>query len=64
MNGCETFFKRLNLNQTEIIYNIYGSPSKKQSAVQVFVKIDKMSKLMIDNLPPGVAMIQDNNTFV
>ena len=59
---CEPILRRLKLTHTEQIKSIYGSPLEQKSAIQIFVKIDQMRKLMIDNLPPGEtnARTQDN----
>ena len=59
---CEPVLSRLNLTETPTLNSIYGSPSEQKSAVEIFLKIDKMRRHMIKNLLPGEdnARTQDN----
>ena len=59
---CEPVLSRLNLTETPTLNSIYGSPSEQKSAVEIFLKIDKMRRHMINNLLPGEnnARTQDN----
>ena len=48
--NCEPLLSRLNIAQTIPVNSIYGSPIEQKSAVELFLKVDKMRRLMIDNL--------------
>ena len=57
----EPVLSRLNLSQTLPLNSIFGSLSEQKSAVELFLKIDKIRRLMINNLLPGedIARTQD-----
>ena len=50
---CEPVLSRLNLTQAIPLDSIYGSPQEQKSAVEVFLKIDKLGRDMINKLLPG-----------
>lgn len=50
---CEPVRSKLNLTETPKLNSIYGSLSDQKSAVEVFLKIDKMRRHMVKNLLPG-----------
>ena len=59
---CEPVLSRLNIAQTIPVNSIYGSPSEQKSAVELFSKVDKMRRLMIENFLPAeyIARTQDS----
>ena len=61
--NCEPILRRLNLHHIEQIKSVFGSPNEQKMAIQVFIKIDKMRKYMID-LPPGGATARTQNNIM
>ena len=50
---CEPVLSRLNLTQAIPLDSIYGCPQEQKSAVEVFLKIAKTRRDMINKLLPG-----------
>ena len=59
---CQPVISKLNLTQDMDVNKIYGSLLEQKSAVETFLKIDKMRKQLVNNLLPGevIARTQDN----
>ena len=60
----DTALSKMSFKHTQKVENIHGSLTEQKSAIEVFTEVDKIRKIMIENLPPWGAYARTQDSLI